>query len=55
MNFPAMERNTLGWDDPKLKSSSTGDIIDFYGSCDETPTGSNQAWQQKQHVTFWKK
>jgi hypothetical protein len=45
--FPAMHQSTLGDDRPVLKDSSTGDVIDFYGPCDESPTGKDQVWQQK--------
>jgi hypothetical protein len=45
--FPAMHQSTLGDDQPTLKGSGTGDVIDFYGSCDENPTGKDQVWQQK--------
>jgi hypothetical protein len=45
--FPAMHRGTLGDDQPTLKDSGTGDVIDFYGPCDESPTGKDQVWQQK--------
>jgi|ERR671919_2573073 hypothetical protein len=45
--FRAIDPNTLDSDDPTVRSSTSGDIIDFYGPCDETPTGKNQVWQQK--------
>jgi len=45
--FRAIDENTLGSDAPTLKSPASADIIDFYGSCDEKPTGKDQAWQQK--------
>ena len=32
---------------PFLEDSTSADIIDFYGSCDESPTGQDQLWQQK--------
>ena len=50
---PAMRPSTLGTDHPTLKSSDTGDVIDFYGSCDESPTGKDQVWQQKLDRFFW--
>ena len=52
--FPAIDQSTLGSDDPTLKSSDTGDVIDFYGSCDESPTGKDQVWQQKLDQLFWR-
>jgi hypothetical protein len=45
--FPAMRQSTLGDDQPALKDSSTGDVIDFYGPCDENPTGKDQDQTQK--------
>jgi hypothetical protein len=45
--FRAIDQNTLGSDHPTLKSADSGDVIDFYGPCDESPTGKDQAWQQK--------
>jgi hypothetical protein len=38
--FPAMSGSSLAGDDPEL--NPTGDIIDFYGPCDEKPTGNDQ-------------
>jgi hypothetical protein len=45
--FPAMRPSTLGTDAPTLKSATTGDVIDFYGSCNENPTGKDQVQEQK--------
>ena len=45
--FPALHQSTLGGNQPALKDSSTGDVIDFYGACDESPIGKDQVWQQK--------
>jgi hypothetical protein len=45
--FPAMQARSLGTDDPTLKSAASGDIIDFYGPCDENPTGQDQVQEQK--------
>jgi hypothetical protein len=33
--------------DQNLVGPTSADIIDFYGSCDESPTGPDQAWEQK--------
>jgi hypothetical protein len=49
--FPAMRQSTLGTAQPQLKSSSTGDVIDFYGPCDESPTGEDQIIHQKQDAS----
>jgi len=43
--FPAIEGRTLGTDHPTL--GTTGDVIDFYGPCNEQPTGKDQQWEQK--------
>lgn len=45
--FPAIRQRTLGNDQPELKDSSTGDVIDFYGPCDENPVGQDQLQAQK--------
>jgi len=45
--FAAIQPSTLGDDQPTLKDSSTGDVTDFYGPCDESPTGKDQVWEQK--------
>jgi len=45
--FPAIRQSTLGDNQPELKSSSTGDVVDFYGPCDEKPTGKDQDQTQK--------
>jgi hypothetical protein len=45
--FPAIRQSTLGNEDPSLKDSSTGDVIDFYGPCDENPMGKDQIQTQK--------
>jgi hypothetical protein len=48
MKFPAIRPKTLGTDHPELKSPSTGDVIDYYGPCDESPTGRDQVVEQRQ-------
>jgi hypothetical protein len=52
MKFPAIDDETLGTSHPVLKDASSGDIIDFYGSCDHDPLGKdevhNQLLQQQQ-------
>jgi hypothetical protein len=52
MKFPAMRQRTLASDHPQLKRSDTGDVIDFYGACDESPTGNDQVIAQKQEEQF---
>jgi len=43
--FPAMSGSSLAGNEPEL--NPTGDIIDFYGSCDEKPTGMDQVQSQR--------
>jgi hypothetical protein len=52
LKFPAIRQKTLSSDHPQLKSPTTGDVIDFYGSCDESPTSANQILEQKQDEEF---
>jgi hypothetical protein len=55
MKFPAIRPKTLATDQPELKQSDTGDIIDYYGSCDESPTGKDQVAEQKQEeLRHWR-
>jgi hypothetical protein len=44
--FPAIREETLAGDHPVLKDPSDGDIIDFYGPCDEDPLGKDQVHRQ---------
>ena len=43
--FSAMSESSLAGNDPE--PNPTGDIIDFYGSCDEKPTGKDQVESQR--------
>jgi len=45
--FPAIEGRTLASDDPVLKSADSGDVIDYYGPCNENPLGQDQVQEQK--------
>jgi hypothetical protein len=45
--FPAIRPSTLDDSQPVLKNSNTGDVIDFYGPCDESPVGKDQVQEQK--------
>jgi hypothetical protein len=49
-----IDPSTLDSDNPSLRSSTSGDVIDYYGPCDETPTGKDQVWQQKLDRLFWR-
>lgn len=52
MKFPAISDDSLATKNPSLESPATGDIIDYYGSCDETPTSASQVLDQKHEETF---
>jgi hypothetical protein len=47
LKFPAIREGTLSSDRPVLDDASNGDIIDFYGSCNEDPRGMDQIQHQK--------
>ena len=47
MKFPAIKERTLAGNNPELKDASSGDVIDFYGPCDESPTGKDQVAAQR--------
>jgi hypothetical protein len=47
LKFPAIKESTLSSNHPVLKDPKTGDIIDFYGRCDEDPLGKDQVAAQK--------
>lgn len=51
--FPAIRPRSLADSQPQLKSSSTGDMIDFYGPCNESPTGNDQITAQKLEQQHW--
>lgn len=55
MKFPAIRPSTLDNKHPRLKNSATGDIIDFYGSCDENPAGKDQVVIQRIQDERWRK
>ena len=45
--FPAITGRSLASDDPVLKSQTSGDVIDYYGPCNENPVGQDQVQEQK--------
>ena len=45
--FQAIKEETLWRNNPQLKDSSSGDVIDFYGPCDESPIGPDQVKDQQ--------
>jgi len=52
MKFPAIRSRTLPTRDPQVKSNATGDVIDYYGDCSETPTSRDQVIEQKHDESF---
>ncbi len=49
MKFPAIDENTLAENRPQLKPP---DVIDFYGACDEIPTGKDQVMAQRREEQY---
>ncbi|MGH7871611.1 MAG: hypothetical protein ACREQO_05270 [Candidatus Binatia bacterium] len=49
LKIPAARPSTFSNNKPQLKSSTTGDWIDFYGACDVDPTGKDVLTVQR-HV-----
>ena len=47
MKFPAISEQTLFTDHPQPESSTSADVIDFYGPCDESPTAKDQVMEQR--------
>ena len=47
LRFPAITDESLSTDHPVVKELDSGDIIDFYGPCDESPIGQHQIAVQK--------
>jgi len=52
MKLPAIRSRTLPTPDPQVKSNATGDVIDYYGDCNETPTSRDQVIEQKHDESF---
>ena len=52
MKFRAIRPRTLDTENPQVKSTTTGDVIDYYGACDETPTSQSQVLEQKHDEEF---
>jgi len=55
LKFPAIRENTLFWDRPVLKDASSGDIIDYYGSCDHDPLGQDEIESQRRELEHLRK
>jgi len=47
MKFPAISEQTLFTDYPQPESSTSADVIDFYGPCDESPTAKDLIREQR--------
>jgi hypothetical protein len=45
--FQAMEGERSATNDPTLKGPISEDVVDFYGSCNETPVDQDQVQQQR--------
>ena len=41
MKLPAITQSSLFTDHPKAKGSTTADVVDYYGSCDENATSKD--------------
>jgi len=51
LKFPAVREDTLASDHPVLQNPTSGDIIDYYGSCDHDPLGKDETESQKKQIT----
>ena len=47
LRFPAITEESLATEQPVTKGPNSGDIIDFYGPCNENPVGQDQIAAQK--------
>ena len=47
LKFTAISDESLYGNHPMLQSSESGDVIDYYGPCDEMPTGQDQIQAQR--------
>jgi len=45
--FRAITNRSLASDDPVLKSQTSGDVVDFYGPCNENPVGQDQVQERR--------
>jgi hypothetical protein len=53
MRFPAIRQSTLDDKHPVLKNPATGDVVDFYGPCNESPVGKDQITSQRIQNERW--
>jgi hypothetical protein len=49
LKIPALRPSTWASDSPELKSSTTGDVIDFYGPCDYDAKSKDEIAAQKRY------
>ena len=55
IKFPAITRSTLFTSHPTPKSSTTADVVDYYGSCDESATSQDEiAAQRREDLRDWR-
>lgn len=47
LQFLAIRPSTLASKHPQLKSSRSGDLIDYYGACDHDPLGRDEVINQR--------
>ena len=50
--LPAIRPSTLASDQPQPKSTNTGDVVDYYGPCDQTPTSQDRVVTQKREESY---
>ncbi len=50
--LPAIRPSTLASDEPEAKSTNTGDVVDYYGPCDQTPTSQDRVQAQKREESY---
>ncbi len=51
MKFQALRPRTLTSDRPEVKRS-LGDVVDYYGRCDQSPTSEDMVMQQRRDEEF---
>ena len=55
MKFPAISERTLFTNHPRPKSATAADVIDYYGSCDESATSKDEiATQRLEELRDWR-
>ena len=52
LKFPAIRQSTLYTDHPQLKSSSSGDMVDYYGPCNHDPLGADEIQSQRDELNY---